>query len=63
MMRLRNAEGVQVVVTDEKVAKLIAAGTYKAVPASEQPPKQKQTAEQKPKPAAIDNTAATAERT
>jgi hypothetical protein len=40
MMRLRNAEtNVQVVVTDEKAKRLIAEGTYAAVPAAEQPPK------------------------
>lgn len=39
MRRLRNTEtNVQVVVTDDKAAKLIAAGTYKAVPGDEQPP-------------------------
>lgn len=40
MRRLRHAKnGVQVVVTDEKAARLIAKGMYKAVPEAEQPPK------------------------
>lgn len=49
MMRLRNAHtNVQVVVTDDKAAKLIAEGTYKAVPDAEQPPKETE----QPKPTA-----------
>lgn len=52
MMRLRNDEGVQVVVTEDKAARLIAGATlpgkWEAAPDAEQPPKQ--TA--KPKPAA-----------
>jgi topoisomerase IA-like protein len=40
MMRLRNPQNnVQVVVTDDKAARLIAQGTYEAAPAAEQPPK------------------------
>jgi hypothetical protein len=55
MMRLRNAAtNVQVVVTDEKAARLIAEGTYRAVPDAEQPPKhtapQQQTAKVSSKP-------------
>ncbi|KZF00880.1 hypothetical protein A2J03_09855 [Rhodococcus sp. EPR-157] len=39
MMRLRNADtNVQVVVTDSKAVRLIAEGTYEAVPDVEQPP-------------------------
>lgn len=49
MRRLRHAvTGIQVLVTDEKARRLIAEGTYAAVPDAEQPPKdtapQKQTA-------------------
>lgn len=47
MMRLRNDQGVQIVVTDDKAAKLRAGGTlpgkWRAVPASEQPPKEPPT--------------------
>lgn len=40
MMRLKNAHtDVQIVVTDEKAKRLIAEGTYNAVPDAEQPPK------------------------
>ncbi|WP_442928744.1 DUF7302 family protein [Mycobacterium sp. Root265] len=49
MIRLRHADtNVQVVVTDDKAARLIAEGTYKAVPAAEQPPKETEP----PKPTA-----------
>jgi hypothetical protein len=41
MMRLKNTEtGVQVVITDAKADRLIAEGTYEAVPDAEQPPKE-----------------------
>lgn len=41
MKRLRNtATSVQVLVTDDKANRLIADGTYKAVPDAEQPPKE-----------------------
>ncbi|GLP83569.1 DUF7302 family protein [Mycobacterium antarcticum] len=57
-MRLRNQyNGVQVVVPDEKAARLIADGTYKAVPDAEQPPKdtalQEKAVKIKPGPTSI----------
>lgn len=59
MIRLRNKHtGVQVVVPDTKATRLIADGTYTAVPDAEQPPKdaepkQATKANSKPGPTSI----------
>ena len=60
MMRLKNTQtGIQVVVPDAKATRLIADGTYAAVPDAEQPPndtaepKQATKARGKPGPTSI----------
>lgn len=62
MKRLRHtATSVQILVTDEKAARLVRDGTYAAVPDAEQPPKEpampKPAAQSKGKPATDINAA------